>query len=408
MWPSKGGPSTKSLDPAGAAREKHFPTRPLNTYHTTSTDDTVLPMQGFSDQEGTRAGWPEEPDRIYPGFGSERPLHSGRVDERWVEEQVWWNGLWVCSVDEQEWPWWLCEQILVRVVRLAQWNLHMVQRPCVMRVVFLVNRGCGRLQKARVAFLWMSFVEPHGRTSDIMLSTPQPPRPWPLYISLMMQRHLAKAALLCKRSPAILYRNVIVLCPCVRCARSYSHCQLHAWCLYRAAKYLSQGPSEHLWLSHKPDPRDCAGEKRIALPSRSQANPSDYRKESTVTTITGEMCLSTARSRWVQCLWSPMSGFTMAPYMLGTREVPWLQAGPLSPSISTPSWILSIGRTPQRPGSNPLLHTTEFLIRMGPRRYTCSLMSRPTAQLHGLMSCAPWSRCKFDPCYTDCFRTYEI
>lgn len=88
MWPSKSGPSTKSLDPAGAAREKPFPRRPLNTYNTTSTDDTVLPMQRFSDRGGMKAEWPQEPDRIYPGFGSEGTLHSGKTDERWVEEQV--------------------------------------------------------------------------------------------------------------------------------------------------------------------------------------------------------------------------------------------------------------------------------------------------------------------------------
>ena len=89
MWPSNNGPSAKSLDPTNTAREKALPIRPFDSNVTASTDDTILPMQRFSDQEGMKRGWPEEPPGIYPGFGSEGTLHSsGRADERWVEEQV--------------------------------------------------------------------------------------------------------------------------------------------------------------------------------------------------------------------------------------------------------------------------------------------------------------------------------
>ena len=64
---------------------------PLDTNNTTSTNGTTLPMQRFSDLTEAKKGWPGEPERIYPGFGSEGTLHGsgfGRADEERVEEQV--------------------------------------------------------------------------------------------------------------------------------------------------------------------------------------------------------------------------------------------------------------------------------------------------------------------------------
>ena len=88
IWPSKSGASVKGFDPAAAVKEKALPTRPFDSDNTTSTDETLLPMQPFSNHAELATGWPEEPDRVHPGFGSERTLRSGRADERWVEEQV--------------------------------------------------------------------------------------------------------------------------------------------------------------------------------------------------------------------------------------------------------------------------------------------------------------------------------
>ena len=84
------------------------------------------------------------------------------------------------------------------------------------------------MQDTRVASRWMRLAEPHSSFLVITLLTPQQPTPWPSQTLLKMQRQLSKPLTLLYTCRNIPYRYVIVLCPGVRCGRSFGHCKLSA------------------------------------------------------------------------------------------------------------------------------------------------------------------------------------